>query len=286
MNPSLLIRLVFVLVGIFSVYIFFINFIKIAAAYYNNRGIIKKSKNDLDGAITDYDKAIALNPKSAKAHTNRGNAKHLMGNLADAIADHDKAIELNPGFAKSYNNRAQTKQSAADLDGAIADYNAAIELNSNYALAYRNRGVAKEAKSDLAGAIDDYKKAIASSKDDAAYSHFRHILLTRRLYRDYSTPELAQTVANWKDSWLKTVGLHLTGTLAESDFLAQAAQGDAKTVRERQCEAYYYVGMTHLLANETAVAQKFFEKCVGTKMKIFDEFILARAELARLSSKQ
>jgi lipoprotein NlpI len=278
----LLLRLVFVLIGVFSVYIFFI---KTATAYFNNRGVIKKSKNDLDGAVTDYDKAIALNPKSSKAYTNRGNAKQLMGDLVGAIADHDRAIELNSGFAKSYNNRANAKQSAGDLAGAIADYNKAVELNSDYALAYRNRGVAKEAKSDLAGAMDDYNKAIALSKDDAAYSHFRHILLKCRLHRDDSPAALVKAIAGWKDGWPKNIGLYLTGTLTESDFFARAAQGDAKTVREHQCEAYYYVGMTHLLVNETAVAQKFFEKCVAINVTGFDEILLARAELARLSDK-
>jgi tetratricopeptide (TPR) repeat protein/DNA-directed RNA polymerase subunit RPC12/RpoP len=42
---------------------------------YSNRGVAKKAKGDLDGAIADYNRAIELDPKLAIASNNRGNAE-------------------------------------------------------------------------------------------------------------------------------------------------------------------------------------------------------------------
>ena len=127
---------------------------------YSNRGVAKKAKGDLDGAIADYNRAIELDPKDASAYYNRGNAKKAKGDLDGAIADYNRAIELDPKLAIAYYNRGNAKDDKGDLDGAIADYNRAIELDPKYAIAYNNRGFAKEARGDLDGAIADYNRAI------------------------------------------------------------------------------------------------------------------------------
>jgi hypothetical protein len=45
--------------------------IPITALAYNNRGIVKRNKGDIDGAIADFDRAITINPKYANAYRNR-----------------------------------------------------------------------------------------------------------------------------------------------------------------------------------------------------------------------
>jgi len=133
--------------------------VSIRDAYYN-RGAAKIEKGDLDGAIADYNRAIELNPKDARAYYNRGIAKRAKGDLDGAIADFSRAIELDPKYAIAYNNRGIAKDDKGDLDGAIGDYNRAIELDPKHAVAYNNRGFDKEARGDLDGAIADYNRAI------------------------------------------------------------------------------------------------------------------------------
>ena len=64
-----------------------------ARAYYN-RGTAKVRSGDHKGAITDYDKAIELNPKYAMAYSNRGVAKYYLGNHKGAVKDFDKVKSL------------------------------------------------------------------------------------------------------------------------------------------------------------------------------------------------
>jgi Flp pilus assembly protein TadD len=44
------------------------------AISYNDRGIAKQKKGDLDGAMADIEQAIRLNPKYAIDYTNRAKA--------------------------------------------------------------------------------------------------------------------------------------------------------------------------------------------------------------------
>lgn len=93
---------------------------------------------------------------------------------------------------------------------------------------------------------------------------------------------MASAAGSSVDGWTKIVGTFLAGVTAESDFLNQAAIGDPKTVRGHECQAYYYSGMAHLVTNELQKARGLFQKCIGTGVANFDEFTLAKAELARM----
>jgi tetratricopeptide (TPR) repeat protein len=127
---------------------------------YNNRGLAKKNKGDLDGAIADCTRAIELDPKDAGAYGNRGIAKQAQGDLKGAIADYTRAIELDPKFAKAYTNRGIAKEAKGDVEGAIADCSRAIKLDPKYVPAYNTRGLAKKNKGDLNEAITDYTRAV------------------------------------------------------------------------------------------------------------------------------
>jgi tetratricopeptide (TPR) repeat protein len=241
----------------------------------------------LSGAVTDSNNTPLI-PSYPVVENSSGATEATKGNFDGAIADYSKAIESNPGYAVAYGNRGLAKFDQGDFIGAIADCNEAIALNSvDDAETYGTRGTSMNAKGDFTGAMADYDKAITLLPADSDYllhvRFDRHLILVR-LGRS-GEDDLARQVPSWQNGWPKTIGLYLTGTLPESKFLAQAGQGDVDTVRANQCEAFYYAGMIHLLANDTGVAQSFFEKSLATKETGFEEFVLARVELARLSNK-
>ncbi len=69
---------------------------------YNNRGMVFLKAGQIDKAIPDFDKAIALDPAYAKAYYNRGSAFEQMGELDKAIADYKKTIALDPLYYEAY----------------------------------------------------------------------------------------------------------------------------------------------------------------------------------------
>lgn len=150
---------------------------------YFYRGNAKFTKQDYDGAISDYDEAIRLDPKMVGAYYNRGITKFNKQDYDAAIKDFDEAIRLNPNVAPPYFDRGLAKSKNQDYDGAIIDYDAAIKLDPKYAKAYRNRGIAKSDKQDYNGAIADLDDAIRLDPKNAfAYFNRGSVKLRKQEY--------------------------------------------------------------------------------------------------------
>jgi tetratricopeptide (TPR) repeat protein len=137
-----------------------------------NRGVAWAGLGQWDMALTDYSKAIEINPEFTDAYANRGVACINLDQWDMAINDFSKAIEIDLGFVKAYYNRGVAYGNRGQYDKAIADYSKAIEINPGYALAYDNRGVAWRNRGEYEKAIADYSKAIEIDPDFAkAYSN-------------------------------------------------------------------------------------------------------------------
>ena len=142
------------------------------AIAYSNRGVIKSDLGQKQAAISDYDRAIAINPNLAIAYYNRGSAKSDLGQKQAAIIDYNRAIMINPNLAIAYYNRGNTKSDLGQKQAAIVDYDRAIAINPNLAVAYANRGSAKSDLGQNQAAISDYDQAIAINPNDAiSYSN-------------------------------------------------------------------------------------------------------------------
>jgi tetratricopeptide (TPR) repeat protein len=127
---------------------------------YRNRGNAYSSKGQDDQAILDYGRALEVNPRDALAYYNRGNAYGRKGQYDQAISDYNKALEINPRDALAYYNRGNAYDRKGRYDQAISDFNKAIEINPRYAEAYGNRGNAYSRKGQYDQAVSDFTKVL------------------------------------------------------------------------------------------------------------------------------
>ncbi len=131
------------------------------------RALARQTKGNWDGALNDYNSLLALAPDNADAYSNRGYVKQTKGDLDGALADYTEALSRKPTSAEAFYNVGLIKVRRGDIDGGMEAFNKAIELNPKLALAYYNRGNAKNAEGNIDGAIADYTQSIEINPSNA-----------------------------------------------------------------------------------------------------------------------
>jgi tetratricopeptide (TPR) repeat protein len=108
-------------------------------ATHVNRGILRALRDDYSGALLDYDKAIALNPKEAEAYLNKGLLLlRITGRGRDAILMLDAAIANRTSRpALAYFARAVAHEAVGKALAAYKDYRQAAVLDPNWELPMR-----------------------------------------------------------------------------------------------------------------------------------------------------
>jgi Flp pilus assembly protein TadD len=93
-------------------------------ASHMQRGIELAQQKNFEGAVAEFTKAIAANPKDPRGYTNRGTA-YRAGNpprLPEAFADFSKAIEVAPKDEVAYRERGMTAVMQNQFDAALPDF--------------------------------------------------------------------------------------------------------------------------------------------------------------------
>lgn len=94
---------------------------------WHARSMAKFRKGDLDGALSDVDRSLALEVTAEKL-ANRGACWFAKGDVQKAIMDCDRAIALDPGELIAYGVRFQAHMKEGGNDLALADVKRALEL--------------------------------------------------------------------------------------------------------------------------------------------------------------
>ncbi len=102
---------------------------------YYNRGVLKYKSGNYEGAIEDFNAAVALKPDTAFSliYSFRGIAKTKLKRFNEAIEDFDKALDIKPtkwsestNWIKNYHNRGVARFYSNDLEGACEDWETAF----------------------------------------------------------------------------------------------------------------------------------------------------------------
>jgi TolB-like protein/Tfp pilus assembly protein PilF/class 3 adenylate cyclase len=124
---------------------------------------------DMAGSISEYQRAIALNPNYATAHQWYGSDPlRALGRFDESIAEGKRAIELDPRSPAINTDLGWTLIMARRYDEAIAQLRKTLEIDPTFYLARVGLGRAHQLKGDLAGALAEYTRAQQLSDDSGA----------------------------------------------------------------------------------------------------------------------
>lgn len=133
------------------------------------KGIALLAKGSIKEALKTFDRAIALDPKDARAYANRCTARYQLKDYAGAVSDYDAAVRLAPKLKHSL-----LKLSISDahfrlghalfmegkVDKAVEEFYAAVRLDRKNAAAYAGIAEAALKRKDYENAVSYFDRAI------------------------------------------------------------------------------------------------------------------------------
>ena len=185
-------------------------------------GTSRMDHGDLDGALSDFQRALAIRSASehrryrsslAVIHDSIGNVLGRKGRLDDAIVHFRQAIELRPDFPDAHYNLATSLFQKGDLDNAIMEYRATLSLspndpgaNTSLANILVQKGRLREAAShyeialasqpDFSSALNNLIWLLSASEDDSLRNGARALELAKKLNRaSKNNPFFLRTLA-------------------------------------------------------------------------------------------
>jgi protein O-mannosyl-transferase len=136
---------------------------------HTNFGRIRLERDDVDGAISEFEAALTVNPHAANphhalelaiVHSSLGEAFARKGEEAEAASEFRKAITLQPKYADAHYNLGVLFSAAADYDSAIDEWRTALEIRPDDAEARTSMANALLQKGALRDAIAQYTAAV------------------------------------------------------------------------------------------------------------------------------
>ena len=95
-------------------------------------GLIKLMQGDSDAAEKRFLEATALCPTFAEAYANLGSAREMRGDLVGAEGAHLRAVTINPKLAIAHYNLARVYATCFECPKALTHLGQAIQLNKIY----------------------------------------------------------------------------------------------------------------------------------------------------------
>ena len=130
------------------------------ANYFSRQGFELAKLGEYQDALTQYDEAVRLNPRSGAIHYYRGLCQYELEYFDDAIKSFSYALIINTQHSKAYFYRGRAKSKMQLHDEAIVDYNKALEIEPRNPEYLYYRGMSKGSLGLHITAIEDFSLAI------------------------------------------------------------------------------------------------------------------------------
>jgi tetratricopeptide (TPR) repeat protein len=188
-----------------------------------NIGIAYFKQNRIDEALQSYNQAIALKPDSGAAYLNRGVALLHSSRYAEALEDFNRALQINPWDAEALSNRGLTYPRLGNPQEGLADLDKAIELSPKLAQAHMNRGIINAMLGRASAALDDLNNAAKMNPNGAGIYYNRgNVYVAMKRYQDalQEYDKAIELDPNLADAYVNRGGLYMISSRLQ-DALAQ-----------------------------------------------------------------
>jgi len=140
---------------------------------YIDRGLSYSKKGLYDKAMSDYNRAIELDPKNARAYLYRATVyqrQSMYFQFEKPVSDYTKVIKLDPQNSIAYANRGALYHTKGLYEKAVSDFTKVIEIKPEDGYALYCKASSYEGADLINKALEAYKAVIQNAlPKDASY---------------------------------------------------------------------------------------------------------------------
>jgi len=156
-----------------------------SADAHNNLGTIYSMMGRNDEAMSEFLKAVEIDPRSVLAHMNLGALYLSKGMHEKAEEEFLKVVEIDPKFPRSYNELGVIYSDRGDVERAEKFYRKAMEADPSYPDPYNNLAwLFVKNRLNLDEAIKLAKKALELQSDPTFYDTLGWAYYLKGMYRE------------------------------------------------------------------------------------------------------
>jgi tetratricopeptide (TPR) repeat protein len=254
------------------------------ADVFKARGMARLQKQDWEGAVLDFDEALKRKTDDPEARYGLSLAHSGAGDDEAALRELDRVIALgrNPDdlLPDAYAARGDIYLTFGQYQRGLQDFDEALRRRPNDAGALGGRGEAYFYLGQFDKAEADLRAAADRDPKTAYYPLWLFLALSHQGKDGKAELDRRAEKLDLK-SWPGPVVELYRGKIGTDNVLSATRIGDAKTQRDQQCEADFYLGEHALLADDKEKAERLLDQAVNSCDHRFIEYAGAKAELAR-----
>lgn len=253
---------------------------------YKARGTAYLALKDYRKAVDDCDRALKIDPRDFESLVKRSYAYEKLGEPQKAIDSLNRAIAVMPKETSrgiAFARRGWNHLVLGHYQAAIDDYSRGVALCPKQLTVYISLGYARFVTGDFKGATEDDRTFLASAgwKDEnSPYAVIVSALSYRAMGKQTEADRmLDQGLVRLEPSaWAVRIVEYLRGKITAEKLESLAVDNDKMT------EAKTYIGVVLAQAGNKEQARPDFEWVVRQGNKEFYEYVVARAELEKIST--
>ncbi len=179
----------------------------------NNRGAYFNELEKLDKALTDFNKALELNPKYFDALIGRGNLYRKIGEFDKSLADSQLAISINAKDERPYINIGGVYFQQQEYSKSLEATEKALSINPDNADAVLNKAILLSIEQNFQASIPFFTQHIQLRPSDAkAYLYrgiaYQNLQQNQAALQDFNrtlqlSPQNGQAYIKRSESYLK-----------------------------------------------------------------------------------